>query len=92
MKVCALKFTEKVRERTTAVKGKCITFAQLGINKPKGENIILLWGTRDREAIKHFGKVQVLWDSNSKPYINSKERKLERVGGRRFQVGINLNK
>ena len=49
MKVCALKFTEKARERITAAKGKCITFDQLAINRPKGENVILLRGTRNRE-------------------------------------------
>ena len=49
MKVCALKFTEKERERMTGAKRKCTTFDQLAINRPKGENIILLRGTRNRE-------------------------------------------
>ena len=72
MKVCALKFTEKARERITAAKGKCITFDQLAINRPKGENVILIRGTRDREAKKHFGKAPGLPDSNTKPYVRSK--------------------
>ena len=42
MKVCALKFTEKARERITGSKGKCITFDQLAINRPNGENVIYL--------------------------------------------------
>ena len=71
MKVCALKFTEKARERITAAKGKCITFDQLAINRPNGENVILLRGTRDREAKKHFGKAPGLPDSNTKPYVRS---------------------
>ena len=54
MKICALKFTEKARERITVAIGKCITFVQLAINRPNGENVILLRGTRDREAKKHF--------------------------------------
>ena len=83
MKVCALKFTEKARERITAAKGKCITFDQLAINRPKGENVILLRGTRDREAKKHFGKAPGLPDSNTKPYVRSKGRKFERARGRR---------
>ena len=87
MKVCALKFTEKARERIVAAKGKCITFDQLAINRPKGENIILLRGTRDREAKKHFGKAPGLPDSNTKPYVRSKGRKFERARGRRRSRG-----
>ena len=87
MKVCALKFTEKARERITAAKGKCITFDQLAINRPNGENVILLRGTRDREAKKHFGKAPGLPDSNTKPYVRSKGRKFERARGRRRARG-----
>ena len=87
MKVCALKFTEKARERITAAKGKCITFDQLAVNKPTGENVILLRGTRDREAKKHFGKAPGLPDSNTKPYVRSKGRKFERARGRRRSRG-----
>ena len=54
MRVCALKFTEKARERIIAAKGKCITFDQLAVNRPQGESVVLLRGTRDREAKKHF--------------------------------------
>ena len=87
MKVCALKFTEKARERITAAKGKCITFDQLAVNRPNGENVILLRGTRDREAKKHFGKAPGLPDSNTKPYVRSKGRKFERARGRRRSRG-----
>ena len=87
MKVCALKFTEKARERITAAKGRCITFDQLAINRPQGENVILLRGTRDREAKKHFGKAPGLPDSNTKPYVRSKGRKFERARGRRRSRG-----
>ena len=87
MKVCALKFTEKARERITSGKGKCLTFDQLAINRPEGENVILLRGTRDREAKKHFGKAPGLPDSNTKPYVRSKGRKFERARGRRRSRG-----
>jgi len=87
MKVCALKFTEKARERIIAAKGKCITFDQLAINRPNGENVVLLRGTRDREAKKHFGKAPGLPDSNTKPYVRSKGRKFERARGRRRSRG-----
>ena len=83
LKVCALKFTEKARERITAAKGKCITFDQLAINRPNGENVILLRGTRDREAKKHFGKAPRLPGSTTKPYVRSKGRKFERARGKR---------
>ena len=87
LKVCALKFTEKARERITGAQGKCITFDQLAINRPQGENVILLRGTRDREAKKHFGKAPGLPDSNTKPYVRSKGRKFERARGRRRSRG-----
>ena len=87
MKVCALKFTEKARERITSAKGKCLSFDQLAINRPEGENVILLRGTRDREAKKHFGKAPGLPDSNTKPYVRSKGRKFERARGRRRSRG-----
>ena len=87
MKVCALKFTEKARERIVAAKGKCITFDELALNRPKGESVVLLRGTRDREAKKHFGKAPGLPDSNTKPYVRSKGRKFERARGRRRSRG-----
>ena len=87
MKVCALKFTEKAREKIISAKGKCITFDQLAINRPKGENVILLRGTRNRESKKHFGKAPGLPDSNTKPYVRSKGRKFERARGRRRSRG-----
>ena len=87
MKVCALKFTEKARERIIAAKGKCYTFDQLAINRPNGENVIILRGTRDREAKKHFGRAPGLPDSNTKPYVRSKGRKFERARGRRRSRG-----
>lgn len=67
MKVWFLKLTEKVRERITAAKGKYITFDQLAINSPKGENVVLIRGTRDIEAKKHFDKTPDLSESNTKP-------------------------
>ena len=87
IKVCALKFTEKAREKITSSNGKCFTFDQLAINRPNGENVILLRGTRDREAKKHFGKAPGLPDANTKPYVRSKGRKFEKARGRRRSRG-----
>jgi hypothetical protein len=82
MKICALKFSKKSRERITTAKGKCITFNQIAINTSKGENAILLRVTRDKEAKKHFCKAP-----NTKPYVRSKGRKLKRGRGRRRSRG-----
>jgi large subunit ribosomal protein L18e len=53
--VCALRFTEKARARITQNGGFCTTFDQLALNRPSGENVILLRGPRSREALLHFG-------------------------------------
>ena len=90
MKICALKFTEKAREKITSANGKCYTFDQLAINRPKGENVILLRGTRDREAKKHFGKAPGLPGSHAKPYVRSKGRKFERARGKRKSRGFRV--
>lgn len=85
--VCALRFTEKARARITAAGGQCLTFDQLALNRPKGENVILLRGSRFREALKHFGRAPGLPGSTAKPFVRSKGRKFERARGRRASRG-----
>ena len=87
MRICALKFTEKARERILNNKGKCITFDQLAINRPNGESVILLRGSRDREAKKHFGPAPGVPGSHAKPYVRSKGRKFEQARGKRRSRG-----
>ena len=87
MRICALKFTEKARERILNNKGKCITFDQLAINRPNGESVILLRGSRDREAKKHFGPAPGVPGSHTKPYVRSKGRKFEQARGKRRSRG-----
>ena len=87
MRICALKFTEKARERILNSKGKCITFDQLAINRPNGESVILLRGSRDREAKKHFGPAPGVPGSHAKPYVRSKGRKFEQARGKRRSRG-----
>ena len=87
MNVCALKFTEKARERIEAVGGKCLTFDQLALSRPKGQNVILLRGTRDRETKRHFGRAPGLPGSHAKPYVRSKGRKFEQARGKRRSRG-----
>jgi len=87
MNVCALRFTEKARQRIVQAGGQCLTFDQLAINRPKGENVVLLRGTRMREAKKHFGRAPGLPGSTTKPFVRSKGRKFERARGRRASRG-----
>ena len=90
LRVCALKFTEKARERILAAKGRCITFDQLAVNRPQGESVILMRGTRDREAKKHFGPAPGVPGSHAKPYVRSKGRKFEQARGKRRSRGFRV--
>ena len=90
LRICALKFTEKARERITKSGGKCITFDQLAINRPNGEHVILMRGSRDREAKKHFGPAPGVPGSHAKPYVRSKGRKFERARGKRRSRGFRV--
>ena len=53
--VCALRFTEKARERIVAAGGQALTFDQLALKAPTGKNTVLLRGAKRREALRHFG-------------------------------------
>jgi large subunit ribosomal protein L18e len=64
--VCALRFTEKARSRITAAGGKCTTWDELALSRPKGEYVTLIRGTRDREAKKHFGRAPGVPGSTTK--------------------------
>ena len=64
--ICALGFTESARARITNNGGFCTTFDQLALNRPNGENVILLRGTRFREALLHFGPAPGLPGSTTK--------------------------
>merc|ERR1711935_296359 len=56
LKLCALRVTEAARARILAAGGEIITFDQLALQAPKGQNTVLLQGPRrQREATKHFG-------------------------------------
>ena len=85
--VCALRFTETARARITKAGGFCTTFDQLALNRPSGENVILLRGPRSREAVRHFGPAPGVPGSETKPYVRAKGRKFERARGRRKSRG-----
>ncbi|KAF2309922.1 hypothetical protein GH714_005649 [Hevea brasiliensis] len=56
LKVTALRFTETARARIEKAGGECLTFDQLALRAPLGQNTVLLRGPKNaREAVKHFG-------------------------------------
>ncbi|KAJ1510574.1 60S ribosomal protein L18 [Coelomomyces lativittatus] len=85
--VAALRFTETARARIVAAGGECLTLDQLALRAPTGEKTVLLRGTKQREAVKHFGKAPGTPKSHTKPYVRSKGRKFERARGRRPGCG-----
>jgi large subunit ribosomal protein L18e len=46
VQICALRFTEKARARILKAGGSLMTFDQLALKAPKGENTVLLQGER----------------------------------------------
>ncbi|KRX19247.1 C-1-tetrahydrofolate synthase, cytoplasmic [Trichinella nelsoni] len=67
LEVCALHVTEQARARILKAGGKILTFDQLALRAPKGENTVLVQGPRKaREAEKHFGPAPGVPHSHSK--------------------------
>ncbi|XP_066463806.1 large ribosomal subunit protein eL18 [Eleutherodactylus coqui] len=86
--VCALRVSSEARGRILKSGGKILTFDQLALAAPKGQNTVLLSGPRKgREVYRHFGKAPGTPHSHTKPYIRSKGRKFERARGRRASRG-----
>ncbi|TXG65172.1 hypothetical protein EZV62_006447 [Acer yangbiense] len=91
MKVTALKFTETARARIEKAGGECLTFDQLALRAPLGQNTVLLRGPKNaREAVKHFGPAPGVPHSHSKPYVRSKGRKFEKARGKRNSRGFRV--
>ncbi|GJN33406.1 hypothetical protein PR202_gb22003 [Eleusine coracana subsp. coracana] len=91
MKVCALRFTETARARIVNAGGECLTFDQLALRAPLGQNTVLLRGPKNaREAVKHFGPAPGVPHSHTKPYVRSKGRKFEKARGRRNSRGFKV--
>lgn len=87
MTVCALRFSETARARITKAGGECLTFDQLALRAPTGENTLLLRGAKShRETAKHFGAPGVP-HSHVKPYVRAKGRKFEKARGKRASRG-----
>ncbi|KAG4913899.1 hypothetical protein AAZX31_19G218100 [Glycine max] len=91
LKITALKFTERARARIEKAGGECLTFDQLALRAPLGQNTVLLRGPKNaREAVKHFGPAPGVPHSHTKPYVRAKGRKFERARGRRNSRGFRV--
>merc|ERR1712224_565550 len=56
MTICALRVTEKARERILKAGGEIITFDQLPLRAPTGKNALMIQGPRkSRPAERHLG-------------------------------------
>merc|ERR1711902_483615 len=87
MTLCALRVTEKARERILKAGGEIITFDQLALRAPTGKNTLMIQGPRKaRTAERHFGAAGRP-GSHVKPFVRSKGRKFESAGGRRESRG-----
>lgn len=88
LRICALKVSERARERIVKAGGEVLTFDQLALLAPTGKNTLLMQGKRNaREAVRHFGKAPGVPHSHSRPYVRSKGRKFEKARGRRTSCG-----
>merc|ERR1711915_931216 len=84
LKVCALRVTAGARARILKAGGEIITFDQLALRSPKGQNCVLIQGVRNnRLAVRHFGPAPGVPGSHAKPYVRAKGRKFEKARGRR---------
>merc|ERR1712149_65192 len=87
MTLCALRVTEKARERILKAGGEIITFDLLALRAPTGKGTLLIQGPRKaREAQKHFGAAGRP-GSHVKPFVRSRGRKFETARGRRESRG-----
>jgi len=85
MNVTALRFTQSARARIIKSGGKALSFDQLALERPTGNNTLLLQGRRNsREACRHFHGLR--GRKHAVPYTrtNAKSgRKFERAKHRR---------
>lgn len=86
--VAALRFTAGARAKILKNGGEVITFDQLALRAPKGQNTLIVRGPRNsREAVRHFGMGP---HKNKAPRIQSKGRKFERARGKRHSRGFKV--
>ena len=75
--VVALRVTETARNRILKAGGSIKTFDQLILENPTGTNTLLLRGSKDREAKRHFGRAPGLPRSHTKPYTHDRRSEIK---------------
>eukprot|EP00941_MAST-03F_sp_MAST-3F-sp1_P005152 g5152.t1 len=96
--VCALRVTAGARARILKAGGKVMTFDQLALASPTGQNTVLVRGAKTaREAQKHFGRPgtkerQSRNGLHIKPFVrgHGKNRKIESARGKRRSKGFKI--
>jgi large subunit ribosomal protein L18e len=58
--ICALRFTSAARARIVKAGGETITFDQLALRAPKGENTLLIQGPRKAREAEKVGLYHIL--------------------------------
>lgn len=64
-KLCALNVTERARARILKSGGQIITFDQLALKSPKGQNTVLMQGMKTPETVSYYIVVAVLFNDES---------------------------
>ena len=76
LNIAAMRFTEGARARIEKAGGKCLTFDELALLKPTGNQTVLLRGRRSaRVANRYFG-VPGAPGSKTRPRVRSEGRKV----------------
>nr|CAL69065.1 TPA: putative 60S ribosomal protein L18 [Spadella cephaloptera] len=89
--IAALHVTARARERILKAGGEVLTFDQLALKAPKGQNTVLMQARRKaRTANRYFGKAPGQPHSSTRPRIRAKGRKFERARGRRKGCGFKV--
>merc|ERR1719398_419352 len=84
----ALRVTERARGRILKAGGEIMTFDQLALKAPKGQNTVLVQGARKaRKCYRYMGLATGVPHSHTAPIVRSKGRKFERARGRRKSRG-----
>ncbi|KAL6572628.1 60S ribosomal protein L18 [Orobanche minor] len=87
----ARRFTETARARIEKAGAECLTFDQLALRAPLGQNTVLLRGSRKaREAVRHFGPAPGVPHRHTKPYVRSKGIKFENARGKTNSKGFRV--
>merc|ERR1711894_808534 len=63
LKVCALKITDQARARILKAGGEIITFDQLALRSPKGQNTVLIQGPRSPVRLTDISEERLVYQT-----------------------------